>query len=52
MATTTCVEFLVADHVDKLLKCSLPYLCDLIWGENDADWSDENVKLQFKDKQE
>ena len=52
MATTTCVEFLIAEHVDNLLKCSMPYLCDLIWGENEADWSDENVKLQFKDKQE
>ena len=52
MATTTCVEFLVAERVDNLLKCSMPYLCELIWGDNDAVWDEENVKLQFKDKQD
>ena len=52
MATTTCVEFLIAEHVDNLLKCSMPYLCELIWGENDAVWDEENVKFKFKDKQD
>ena len=45
MATTTCVEILIAEHVDNLLKCSMPYLCELIWGENDAVWDEENVKF-------
>ena len=52
MATTTCIERFNSESVDNLLKCKLPHLCDLIWGENEANFNEENLNFKFKDKQE